>query len=162
MFHTIASQRNWSRLVNNLVEDEIQNGIPPSRIVSDRNSLSSLIDASFSIADDRWFFYVSTFRHTLHSRPDWIFSNRRGGAVALYAGKISFRSNNLLVYSSLTLALTSAHCLAGVLALSTWLPLSKTFPSVSLLIWLDDHLSVSLGTGRRWWKGLSTDSPMSW
>ena len=70
MFNTIASQRNRSRLVNNLVEDEIQNGIPPSRIVSDRNSLSSLIDALFSIADDRWFFYVSTLHHTLHYRPD--------------------------------------------------------------------------------------------
>jgi len=61
-----------SKFLNDLVEEEIKNGILPERVIV----------GGFSM----------------------------GGAVALHA------------------ALTSPHTLGGVLALSTWLPLSTTFP----------------------------------
>ncbi|CAF1147165.1 unnamed protein product [Rotaria magnacalcarata] len=61
-----------SKLLNELVEEEIKNGISPERIIV----------GGFSM----------------------------GGAVAIHA------------------ALTSPHTLGGVVALSTWLPLSTTFP----------------------------------
>ncbi|CAF3563431.1 unnamed protein product [Rotaria sp. Silwood1] len=61
-----------SKLLNDLVEEEIKHGIQPERIIV----------GGFSM----------------------------GGAVAIHA------------------ALTSPHTLGGILALSTWLPLSTTFP----------------------------------
>jgi lysophospholipase-2 len=61
-----------SKFLNDLIEEEIKNGILPERIMI----------GGFSM----------------------------GGAIALHA------------------ALTSPHTLGGVVALSTWLPLSKTFP----------------------------------
>ncbi|CAF2830600.1 unnamed protein product [Rotaria sp. Silwood2] len=61
-----------SKILNDLVEEEIKLGIPPERIIV----------GGFSM----------------------------GGAIAIHA------------------ALTSPHTLGGVLALSTWLPLSTTFP----------------------------------
>lgn len=53
----------------------------------------------------------------------------RGGAAALHAGKKIYWFIFFL-YLFLLSALTTPHPLAGVLALSAWLPLSSTFPKV--------------------------------
>jgi hypothetical protein len=55
----------------------------------------------------------------------------RGGAVALHAGIRLFKVFLIFVFF---LALTSPHTLGGVVALSTWLPLSTTFPKVRFII----------------------------
>ena len=59
----IGSQQDQFCLVNSLVEDEIHNGIPPSRIVSDRNfSVAADHRCVLLIADDRWVFDVSVLQ----------------------------------------------------------------------------------------------------
>ncbi len=58
----------------------------------------------------------------------------RGGAVALHTGNKSILSLISHIHLLFISALTTPHKLAGVLALSTWLPLSSTFPQVSFMI----------------------------
>lgn len=48
--------------------------------------------------------------------PDLLFSSSQGGALSLYT------------------ALTCPHPLAGIVALSCWLPLHRNFPQVSILL----------------------------
>jgi len=55
----------------------------------------------------------------------------RGGAAAFHTGNLMFMFINVIIlFYFVILALTTPHLLAGVLALSTWLPLSSTFPKV--------------------------------
>lgn len=53
----------------------------------------------------------------------------RGGATALHTGK-SVLFFYFCYLCLCNLALSTSHKLAGVLALSTWIPLSSTFPKV--------------------------------
>jgi hypothetical protein len=57
----------------------------------------------------------------------------RGGAIALHAGRFK-RLLYFFFNIPSFLALTSPHTLGGVVALSTWLPLSTTFPNVSFIL----------------------------
>lgn len=54
----------------------------------------------------------------------------RGGAIALHAGKTNLFFVILLHLSLSSPGLTASRTLAGVIALSTWLPLPATFPQV--------------------------------
>jgi len=46
------------------------------------------------------------------------------------------------IYEKLVSALTSPHTLGGVLALSTWLPLSTAFPKVGFLFKIEFSCKV--------------------
>jgi hypothetical protein len=118
----------FSFVVNDLVEEEIKNGIPSERVVRKSNSKKKFENLLSFFLDSRWIFNVS-FRITNFS--SYSNSSFRGGAVAIHTG-IEF----IFFYSLylISLALTSPHTLGGVLALSSWLPLSTTFPKVSLII----------------------------
>lgn len=89
-------------LVNAIIEHEAQHGIPPHRIMLGGFSQVRLyISTSCSTSQERHF--------SEHTSPS---VSPQGGALSLYT------------------ALTSQHQLAGVVALSCWLPLHKNFPSV--------------------------------
>lgn len=91
--------------VQSLVEDEIKNGIEPNRIIVGKDGCSLYYKNVF---------ILSCFTMCFSILVTGGFS--QGGAVGLYS------------------ALTSSRTLGGVLALSTWLPLSSSFPGVSFII----------------------------
>lgn len=109
-------------LVKAIIEHEAEHGIPPHRIMLGGFSQVGLLS----------FYHLLIFHSSIWANAQLNISVclPQGGALSLYT------------------ALTCQHQLAGVVALSCWLPLHKTFPSVRSQFSVQSHFSfISLPLG---------------